>query len=410
METTIGNIIVYSSIFFFLYVNILSLLVLWENKNQIYKPKLKKRHPSVCIIVPCFNEEKTIIKTVRSLLRLDYPRDKLKILVIDDGSDDKTLQKAKSLERYKQVKVFHKKNGGKYTALNYGLKKIKAEFVGCLDADSFVAPKSLKLIMSYFNNPKIMAVTSSVKIHQPKNILQQIQKVEFIFGIFLRKVFASLNSITVAPGPFTIFRKKALDELGPFRHGHSTEDLEIAFRFQKKNYQIVNAPNACVYTVGPSSFRKLYQQRKRWYHGLSRNAWDYRSLMLNKRYGDLGLFIFPAIFLSVSIFIIVVFYTLFYFIQNIIHQFALWQAINFSVNQITFRPDWFFLNTQTHVFLWALLLAIALNIVLLGKKLSFEKSKIGKNFLLFALLYSPLYFIWWLGAIKDMALNKKNKW
>ena len=406
----IGDIIVYSSIFFFLYINIFSLLVLWENKNRIYKPKLRKNHPNVCIIVPCFNEEKTIVKTVRSLLRLDYPRDKLEILVIDDGSTDKTFQKAKLLEKYKQVKVFHKKNGGKYTALNYGLSKTKAEFVGCLDADSFVDSHALKLMIPHFINPKIMAVTSSVKIHQPKGVLQRIQKIEYIFGIFLRKVFASLDSITVAPGPFTIFRKKAFDKLGPFRHGHNTEDLEIAFRIQSKNYQIANAPNACVYTVGPSSFKKLYQQRKRWYHGLSRNAWDYRSLIFNRKYGDLGIFVFPVIFLSVLIFLLISFYTIFQSAQYAIHRFTIWRAVEFNLNQLVFRFDWFFINTQTYVFLFILLLGISFFIILLGKELSFEKSKTGKDFLFFILFYSPLYFIWWLSTIQDIVFNKKNKW
>jgi len=365
---TAGNIIIYSSIFFFLYMSILLLLVLWENKNRIYKPKLRKNHPNVCIIVPCFNEEKTIVKTVHSLLRLDYPRDKLEILVIDDGSTDKTFQKAKLLEKYKQVKVFHKKNGGKYTALNYGLSKTKAEFVGCLDADSFVDSHALKLMIPHFINPKIMAVTSSVKIHQPKGALQRIQKIEFIFGIFLRKVFASLNSITVAPGPFTIFRKKAFDKLGPFRHGHNTEDLEIAFRIQSKNYQIANTPNACVYTVGPSSFKKLYQQRKRWYHGLSKNGWDYRSLMFNKKYGDLGVFVFPGIFLSILIFLFVSFYTIFQFTQYVINRFIIWRAVEFNLSQLVFRFDWFFINTQLYVLLFILLFGMSFFIILLGKQ------------------------------------------
>ena len=407
---TTGDIIVYSSIFFFLYINILSLLVLWENKNRIYKPKLRKNHPNVCIIVPCFNEEKTIIKTVQSLLNLDYPKDKLEILVVNDGSFDKTFQKAKTLEKYRQVKIFHKKNGGKYTALNYGLSKTNAEFVGCLDADSFVNSNALKLTMTQFKNPKIMAATASVKIYQPKNIVQQIQKIEFIFGIFSRKILALLNSIIIAPGPFTIFRKKIFDELGLFRHGHNTEDLEIAFRLQSKNYQITNTPNACVYTVSPSSFKKLYQQRKRWYHGLIRNAWDYRYIFINKKYGDLGFFILPAIFLAILFFIIVSFWTMFQVSQEIVHRLTLWNLTGFSLNHINLDINWFFLNTNAYVFLMILLLGISIFTILLGKKISFEKDTIGKDFLFFLLLYNPLFFISWLSAIFEVVSNKKNKW
>ncbi len=407
---TIGDIIIYPSVFFALYTSILFFLTLWENKDQIYKPKLRKNKPKVCIIVPCFNEEKTIVKTIKSLLKLDWPRNKLEILVIDDGSTDGTLRKAKFLEKHQPVRVFHKRNGGKYTALNYGLSKTKAEFVGCLDADSFTDPQALILMMSYFTNPKVMAVTGSVKIHRPKNILQRVQKIEYIFGIFLRKVFASLNSITVAPGPFSIFRKKVFDQLGPFCQGYHTEDLEMTLRLQSKNYQIVNAPNAYVYTVGPLSFKKLYRQRKRWYYGLIKNAWDYRSLMFNRKYGDLGLFVFPVIFLSTLIFLTVSFYTIYRFFQEAIHRFTVWQAIDFNLSQMTFRPDWFFLNTQTYVLLSFLLLGVIFGIALLGKKLSFEKSKIGKDLLLFVLFYNPLYFVWWLSAIRSAIFNKKSGW
>ena len=407
---TIGNIIIYISLFFSLYVAVLYILVWWNNKDQIYTPKLKGKCPKVCIIVPCFNEEKTIIKTVRSLLKLDYPKDKLEILVIDDGSTDKTYQKAKTLEKHKQVKIFYKKNGGKYTALNYGLKKTEAEFVGCLDADSFVAPNALRLVMAKFKDSETMSVTSSIKIYQPKNIVQQIQKIEFIFGIFLRQVYSFLNSITVTPGPFTIFRKKVFDELGPYRKGHNTEDLEIAFRMQSKHYKIVNAPDACVYTLAPSSFKKLWRQRKRWYYGFIRNAWDYRALVLNKKYGDFGLFVLPVIFLAILIFIVINFYTIFLVSQDIIHRFALWRLTGFSFNQLNLNINWFFLNTNPYIFLLTLLLGISIITVLLGKRMSNENDKIGKSFIFFLLFYGPLYFIWWMSAIFEVALKKKNKW
>ena len=407
---TIGNIIIYLSIFFFLYAGILLFLVLLDNKNQIYKPKLKKNYSKVCIIVPCFNEEETIVKTVRSLLKLNYPKDKLEILVIDDGSTDKTYQKAKSLEQYKQIKVFHKKNGGKYTALNYGLTKTKAEFVGCLDADSFVAPNALRLAMAKFKDSKTMCVTTSVKIYQPKSIVQQIQGIEFILGIFLRKVFDFLNSITVAPGPFSIFRREVFSELGPYRQGHNTEDLEIAFRMQSKHYKIVNAPDACVHTIGPCSFRELWKQRKRWYHGLAKNAWDYKALMLNKKYGDLGLFVLPAVFFSVFILIIINFYTIFWVNQEVVYRFALWRLTGFSFNQLSLNINWFFLNTNPYIFLLTLLLGISIITVLLGKRMSNENDKIGKSFIFFLLFYGPLYFIWWMSAIFEVVFKKENKW
>jgi cellulose synthase/poly-beta-1,6-N-acetylglucosamine synthase-like glycosyltransferase len=385
-------------------------LVLWNNRKQIYKPKLKKNYPNVCIIIPCFNEEKTIAKTVQSLLDLDYPKDKLEIIIVDDGSTDKTYQQASLLLKYRQVKLFHKENGGKYTALNYGLERTQAEFVGCLDADSFVESDSLKLAMAQFTDPKVMAVTISVKIYQPQNILQQIQRIEFILGIFLRRVFAFLNSITVVPGPFSIFRRQVFEELGPYRHGYNTEDSEITFRMQSKHYRIANAPDAYVYTVGPRTFKKLLKQRKRWYQGFIKNAWDYKFMILNKKYGDLGLFIMPTIFLSLLFSIIINFYIIFQIGQEIIHAFIFWGFAGFNFNHINLNLNWFFLNTEPHFFLSILLLGITLIIILLGKKLSQEKIKIEKDFLYFLLFYNPLLFIWWLSAIFEIISNKKNQW
>ncbi len=407
---TIGNIIIHLSMFLALCMALLWFLMLWKNKNKLYLPALKKNYPKVCIIVPCFNEEKTIVKTVRSLLKLDYPKNKLEIFIIDDGSTDKTYERAKTLLKHKQVKLFRKKNGGKHTALNYGLAKTKAEFVGCLDADSFVSPQSLKLIMSYFTDDNIAAVTPCLKVHQPKNVLQHIQKIEYIVGIFLRKIITLFDAILVTPGPFSIFRKKILDEVGPFRCGHNTEDMEMALRLQSKNYRIANALNAYVHTVTPLSFKPLYKQRKRWYQGLIKNTWDYKYIFINKKYGDLGLFILPMIFLTLFAFIITMFFISFQIIQEIIYRFTIWQAIGFDFSQTIFRLDWFFLNTQLIAFLGILLFGISIGIILLGKKMSYEKSNLTKGLLFFLLFYAPLYCIWWLGTIQAIIFNKKNKW
>ena len=121
--------------------------------------------------------EKTIAKTVKSLLNLDYPKDKLELMVIDDGSTDKTYEKARQFAKA-GVKVFTKKNAGKAAALNFALKKSTGDFFGALDADSFVNSNALKKMIGHFKDPKIMAVTPSLKVYNPKTILQKIQYIE----------------------------------------------------------------------------------------------------------------------------------------------------------------------------------------------------------------------------------------
>jgi cellulose synthase/poly-beta-1,6-N-acetylglucosamine synthase-like glycosyltransferase len=162
--------------------------------------------PTVSIIVPVWNEEKTVLKTIFSLLKLDYPKDKLSVFIVDDGSTDNTWKVVQRFVRNKQVKLLRKENGGKHTALNYALEFIDTDLVGCLDADSFVHPQALKRIVARFLKEKdVMAVTPSVKIFNPKGILGMVQKSEYMFGIFLRRVFAQLDAIYITPGPFSIF-------------------------------------------------------------------------------------------------------------------------------------------------------------------------------------------------------------
>lgn len=407
---TAGSIIIYFLILLSLYSGIFFFLVLFDKKSEIYRSKITKNYPKVCIIVPCFNEELTIVKTAHSLMELDYPKDKLEILIIDDGSLDNTLERARSLEEDSRVRVFHKKNGGKYTALNYGLEKTEAEFIGCLDADSFVAPDALRLVMAYFENPKNMAVISSVKIYNPRSILQKIQRIEFILGVFLRKIFDLLSAVTVTPGPFSIFRKKVFTELGPYRKGHNTEDLEIALRMQASQYTIVNAPDACVYTISPSSFLKLLKQRKRWYHGLIRNLWDYRKLILNKKYGDLAYFVIPATILSVFFSIAVNLYAILWISQKAFQKISILRVTGFSFREVSLDINWFFINTNAFMLLSILLLGIGIMIIFLGKKMSVEKNGIWSGIILFLIFYSALYFIWWTAAIMEVIFNKKNRW
>src|SRR3989344_2013015 len=251
----IPNAIFYVLIFLSVYVQVFFFLTFLENRKKIVirngKIKLSK-YPAVTIAVPCWNEEKTIYKTVRSLLNLNYPKDKIKIFLIDDGSTDGTLSIIRKFAGYSNIKIFHKENGGKYTVLNLGLENLTTDFFGCLDADSVVDSESLVRIMSYFEkDPSIMAVAPSVTVYDPKNFIQYAQKAEYNMGVYLKKMLGFLGAINVTPGPLTIFRKRVFDELGPYRHGHNTEDMEIAYRMQKNRYKIEHCNDAYVYTNTP---------------------------------------------------------------------------------------------------------------------------------------------------------------
>ena len=186
------SLILYVLIFLSVYVQVFFIYTFFENRKKIKVRKEEislSQYPSVTIIVPCWNEEFTVSDTIKSLLNIRYPKDKLKIMIIDDGSTDNTWSVISEFSKYENVSVLKKENGGKHTALNLGLERVDTPFVGCLDADSFAGPESLVRILSYFEeDPKSMAVAPSIIVHNPKNFVQEAQNAEYYMSVFLKKM------------------------------------------------------------------------------------------------------------------------------------------------------------------------------------------------------------------------------
>ncbi len=403
-----GEILIYIASYFGLFTSIFFLITMYENKHKLRVPKPKKIY-SVSIIVPAYNEEKTIAKTIKSLLNLDYPKDKLEIIIVDDGSKDKTYKISKQFES-KNVKVYTKKNGGKGTALNFGLEKSSGELVGALDADSFVAPNALKRIIGYFNDNEVMAVTPSMKVYNPKTILQKIQMIEYLMGIFLRKVFAMLGSIHVTPGPFSIYRKVFFDSYGGFDEKNIAEDQEVALRIQSKKYIIENSETASVYTVSPKNFGDLLRQRIRWYVGFIQNTYAYRHLF-GKKHGNLGLFILPGSFISVFLVIILMFYFAYRLVINVSRHLINYYQIRFDfLPLLNFKLDSFYLYITPILILALISLAFGIAIVYIAKKISKEKIKIKFSYIFYLLFYGVLFGLWWLISGIYKIIGKKVYW
>ena len=300
----IETIVTYTLLFVALYFEIFLLVSFLEKRTgrQVIRPKTQDAWlPSTCIVVPCFNEEASIGSTLSSLLALRYPADKLEVIVIDDGSSDKTLAIARTFETSPQVRVrvFTKENGGKHTAMNLALANTEAELIGCLDADSIVEADALTRIAQVFADKKVAAVTPGLHVWNPRTFLQHIQNVEYRLAVFNRFVFATLGALYITPGPFSIFRTSVIRELGGWRHGHSTEDLEMALRLQAAGHLIGNAPGAAVYTLTPEGLVGLFRQRIRWTYGFLRNAADYRHMLMSRSHGNLGLITLPAALISI---------------------------------------------------------------------------------------------------------------
>ena len=367
-----------------------------------------ERHPSVTVVVPVWNEEKTIAGTLTSLLALEYPQDKLSILVVDDGSRDNTLSIVRSFEQYPQIKVYTKPNGGKHTAVNFALEHTTTDLFGCLDADSFVEKDTLLKIVKYFEDPEVMAVTPALKVKDPKTWVQKIQAVEYTMGVFLKKVFGNLNSIQVTPGPFSIFRKRVFDELGPYKKAHNTEDFEIALRMHRNHYKIVNSHKAFVLTQAPDTLGKLIKQRLRWTQGSLENLLDYKDLFFKREYGNFGLVILPFIVIFVFLSLFTSFYLFFNLFRYIWDKGEYFYYAGFPKN-FHFSFEWFFINTEAFFLLSVLFVCIALSIFALGRSISEEKTR-PSHLLYFLLMYSLIVPLWMWRSVFNVVAKKKSSW
>ena len=361
------------------------------------RPKDPKIWPKATVVIPAYNEEKTLAKTIESVLNLDYPRNKLEIIVVDDGSTDSTLKIAK---RYisKGVKVIHKKNGGKGSALNLAIKRSTGEFIGGLDADSFVHPKALKYIIAHFDDSKIMAVTPALKIYKPKTFWQFLQHAEYLFGVFNRKAFAVLDAIHVTPGPFTIYRRWFFDKYGGYDENNITEDIEIALRIQRNNYRIENAVNANVYTVSPRTFGELFKQRIRWYLGFIENCVTYRDLF-SLKYGLMGIFILPMSFISVGIMIFFSFYQLWSQYRGLSWIGSL-PLVNYHASQFIRIPTESFPVVQaSFYYLLGVFLLLSGLMLFWANKYSEDTHKLNiLSYVVYFFIYFLMFSLWWLGA------------
>lgn len=369
--------------------------------------------PRVAIIVPCWNEETTIDGTVRSLLAMDYPADRLQIVLVNDGSTDNTKVVMDSYIGNPQITVLHKENGGKHTAINAGIEIAKdAEFVGCLDADSFVAPDALREMIPCFDKPEVAAATPAMSVFQPKNLLEQMQNAEYIVGIAARHALSAVNGIYVTPGPFSFYRRSVIEELGGFRHAHQAEDMEMALRIQRAGYEIENAPRARVYTKVPRHVSKLIKQRTRWTTGFLRNVMtDYRDLVGNPKYGILGLMVLPLGFVAIvgGAFLFLV--ALASLVTGIVRTYDLTSGIPLSYSLVPrFSLEWFYVP-MTFLLLTSIVVGIlSVSLVLIGKNVSNTPAKLALGIIGYTFIYAFVAPFWLIRSMYDVVTGKRRAW
>lgn len=405
--------LMYPFLFLSMYFEVLLLLSFFENAKKIKdEESLEVTHyPTVTIAVPCWNEEKTLAGTLDSLLALEYPKDKLSIIVVDDGSKDGTGLIAKEYEVNNPgiITAITKQNGGKHTAVNLALEMSDADLFGCLDADSFVDKNALRTIVAYFeHHTEAMAVTPCIHIRNPGTLIQRLQAFEYLMGVFLRKAFGQLDAIQVTPGPFSIFKKKVFDQVGPYRKAHNTEDYEITLRMHKHHLKIMNSHKALVYTVGPATFKGYFYQRLRWARGFLENSLDYKELFFKKEYGNFGMFTLPMAFLFVFYGLYAAFYSFYTMVMHYVDVFSRWMSVGIHPRFPTF--DLFYFNTTIISFIVMVMLTMFLFTIYLGQTLSDDRQEIYRNFPIFFFIYPIIVPMYLARAVFDTFTKRKNVW
>lgn len=251
--------------------------------------------PAVSIIVPAYNEEVNAVATIQSLLKTDYPS--FEIIFVDDGSKDKTFAVVEAAYKGNPlIKILTKPNGGKASALNFGITHAQNDFVVCIDADTQLKTDAVYQLMTYFTDEEIGAVAGTVKVGNETNIITRWQSIEYITAQNMdRRAFDLINSITVVPGAIGAFRKSAIFRAGGFTYDTLAEDCDLTMRILKQGYVVRNCAEAIAYTEAPETINMLLKQRFRWSFGVMQSFWKNRDALFNKKYKFFGMVGMPNI-------------------------------------------------------------------------------------------------------------------
>lgn len=249
----------------------------------------------VSAIIPAYNEEKVILKTIESILESDYK--KLEIIVVDDGSKDKTSQLVK--EKYGSnptVKLITKENGGKSSALNVGIREATGEYLLLLDADTIVEKDAISRMIPHFKNDKVGAVSGNTRVGNNFNLITRCQKVEYIRDFnLIKNGMSHLNCMAVVPGALGMWRKTAVISVGGFSTRTLGEDRDITMALQRKGWKITFEPSAFARTEAPSDFKDFMKQRYRWTYSTLQCITAHLGCLFNPKRPGLGFVLMPDI-------------------------------------------------------------------------------------------------------------------
>lgn len=283
----------------------------------------------VSIVVPAYNEEHLIVRTIETLLT---SRGVLfEIIVVDDGSTDHTADRVRQhFADEPRVRLLAQANAGKAEALNAGIRVAREAIIVALDADTLFTADTVARLAAHFVNPGVGAVAGNAKVGNRINLLTRWQALEYVTAQNLdRRAFELLNCITVVPGAVGAWRRTAIEAAGGFLGDTLAEDADLTMRIVRHGYRIVYEQNAVAYTEAPQTIGEFVKQRFRWMYGTLQACWKHRHILLRVRGGTLGCVALPNVIL---------FQILFPLISPVMDFTMVWTALEAALNYFQ-HPD-----------------------------------------------------------------------
>ncbi len=261
-----------------------------------HKPGNPAFTPPVAVLVPAYNEETVIVRTVRSVLNSTYPD--LHVVVIDDGSSDRTSEVARDAYGPEiaagKVAVLTKANGGKAAALNYAVERLTEEFYVGIDADTVIAPDAIAKLMPHFEDPLVGAVAGNAKVGNRVNLWTRWQALEYITSQnFERRALNLFNVVTVVPGAIGAWRTGPVRKAGGYPLNTVAEDADLTMSLLEQGLKVVYEDRSLAFTEAPIDAKGLMRQRFRWSFGTLQAVWKHRAAFTRNK--AMGLFALPNI-------------------------------------------------------------------------------------------------------------------
>jgi peptidoglycan-N-acetylglucosamine deacetylase len=275
---------------------IVGLFAIVDRLRKPYHQASPSYNPRVAVLIPAYNEETVIVRTIRSVLNSDYKN--LHIVVIDDGSLDRTAEVAREAYLAEiaagRVQVFSKANEGKAAALNFALDRLTEEVYVGIDADTVIAADAISKLIPHFEDPLIGAMAGNAKVGNRVNLWTRWQALEYITSQnFERRALDLFHVVTVVPGAIGAWRTAPVKAAGGYPLNTVAEDADLTMNLLEQGLRVDYEDRALAYTEAPIDVRGLMRQRFRWSFGTLQAVWKHRAAFVRNK--AMGLFALPNI-------------------------------------------------------------------------------------------------------------------